>query len=179
MFKSLQKRINALSNRADAEQFTRLFKSLWNNQCLSSAGLTGGASAAVTVAAAFHAMVGGLLQTVPSSASWTLTGPTITNTGNTCQAWLFLVDKVGTLSVMPGVPAATIAGIQLPLVPEMTIGAGTAGIALGDVPVVVGMLTINNASVGSFIPGTTLLNVASLGVVFSNTVGPFGPTAIL
>ena len=170
--KAIQKRLLSLQERNDSFALQKVFESLFNNQVLSSAALTGGASSTVTTGATFSAVCNGLLVSKASGASMAvLNGPTIQNTGANCQAWVFTMDAVGAFYTLPGVPATTIAGIQLPIIQDVA--------SSGLPQVVIGMLTINNTSVGAFVPASTLLNVAGLNVVFSNTVGPFFPIQIL
>lgn len=176
---AIKKRLLTLPNSREAFELTKIFESLFNTQCLTSATLTGGAAATVTLGNAITAFINGVAITKATGSAFTLNGPTIQNTGSVCQVWVFLMDATGTLSVLPGVPATTLAGVQWPVIPEITMGAGTGGIALGLQPVVIGSMTMNNASVGAFIPNTTLLNVANLGIVFNNTVGPFFPIQTL
>lgn len=163
----IKKRLIPMAQQPLSRELIQVFYSLYANQMLSSAALTGGASATVTTGAAYNAVVNGVLVSKATAASLAaLNGPTIQNTGSTCQAWIFTMDSAGTFFTLPGVPATTIAGIQLPTVYEINPTSGLPQI-------VVGMLTINNASVGAFVPATTLLNVANLNVIFNNTVGPF------
>jgi len=170
--KAIQKRLLSIQEKNEAFALQKVFESLFNNQVLSSATLTGGASATVTTGAAFNALCNGLLVSKAASSSLAaLNGPTIANTGSTCQAWVFTMDAAGTFYTLPGVPATTIAGIHLPIIQDVA--------SSGLPQVVVGMLTINNASVGAFVPASTLLNVANLNVIFNNTVGPFFPIQIL
>lgn len=165
----IKKRLIPLAQRQLSWELIQVFGSLFMNQTLGSATLTGGASATVTTGTAFNSVVAGTLVSKASGASLAaLNGPTITNTGNTCQAWIFTMDSAGTFYTLPGTPAATIAGIVLPTVTELNTTSGLPQIAVGS-------LTINNASVGSFIPATTLLNVANLNVVLHTTIGPFFP----
>ncbi len=173
---AIKKRLMSMSDRAEAFNLTKVFELFFNNQMLSSAALTGGASATVTTGAAFNAMVNAVLLSKATGASLAaLNGPTIQNTGAICQAWIFTMDTAGTFYTLPGVPAATMAAVQLPIINDVASGAGQSGLP----QIVVGVLTITNASAGAFIPATTLLNVASLGVIFNNTTGPFFPTQIL
>lgn len=169
---NIKKRLLSLPDKASAFTLINTFQSLFNTQMLTAATLTGGAAAVVTTGNAFNAIVNGILVSKATGASLAvLGGPTIANTGATCQAWIFVMDSAGTFYTLPGVPATTIAGIQLPPVNEVANFTGQSQLA----QCVVGILTINNASVGAFIPNTTLLNVASLNVIFNNTVGPFFP----
>lgn len=172
----IKNRLTCLPDRFVAFTHEKIFEKLFNTQMLSSAVLTGGASATVTTGAAYNAIVNGVLSSKATGLTLAvLNGPTIQNTGLTCQAWIFTQDAVGNFYTLPGVPAATIAGIQLPTVYENANGIGQSGL----LQVAVGMLTINNASAGAFIPNTTLLNVAGLNPILNNNVGPFYPLQIL
>jgi hypothetical protein len=169
---NIKKRLTGLPDKKDAFALENLFFNLFNTQTLTSATLTGGASATVTTGAAITAIVNGVLVTKATGASLAaLNGPNVANTGSTFQAWIFTMDSAGTFYTLPGVPAATLAGVQLPTVYEVANGSGQSGLP----QVVVGMLTMNNASVGAFVPATTLLNVSNLNVVFTNITGPFFP----
>lgn len=174
---AIKKRLISLPNAREGFELTKIFESLFNTQCLTSATLTGGAAATVTLGNAITAMIAGQCVSKASASAFTLNGPTVLTA--TSQVYVFLMDSAGTLSVLPGVPAATLAGVQWPVIPELTLGAGTGGLAIGNPAVVVGSMTMTNTSGSSFIPATTLLNVANLGLVFNNTVGPFFPIQVL
>jgi hypothetical protein len=161
----LKKRLLGLPSREEAFQLIKTFELLFNTQCLGSAALTGGASATVTTGAAFTAVVNGALVAKASGASLAaLNGPTIANAGLPCQVWLLTVDAAGSFYTYPGTPAATIAAVGLP-----SVNASNGNQAP------VGLITMNNASAGSFIPAATLLNVANLGITYNNLQGPFFP----
>lgn len=172
----IKKRLISLVPRQLSFELLKVFESLYGNQMLTSAVLTGGASATVTTGAAFNAVVNDVLVAKAITQSMAaLNGPNVPNTVTPFQAWVFTMDSAGTFYTLPGVPAATMAGIQLPLIAEIANGAGQSGLP----QIVVGVLTINNASVGAFVPGTTLLNVANLNVILNSTVGPFFPIQAL
>lgn len=162
---AIKKRLVGLPNTNEAFQMLKAFEYLYENQALSSVGLTGGASATVTTANAISAMVGAQLKAVNSGQAFALNGPTIPNAGAVNQVWIFTMDGNGLFYTLPGIPAATLATVSLPVVP--------------DTQVVLGMLVLSNSSAGNFVPGTTLLNVAGLNTVFNNTVGPFFPIQLL
>lgn len=169
----IKKRIRAIPDQREAFELLKIFESLYNTQTISSAALTGGASATVTTGAAFNAVANGVLVSKATGASLAaLNGPTIANTGATCQAWVFTMDSAGTFATLPGVPATTIAGIQLPVITEVSVSSGLP-------QVVVGVATINNASAGAFVPASTLLNVAGLNLILNNVTGPFFPIQTL
>lgn len=169
----IKKRLLALPNREVAFELMKVFESLFNTQCLTSAALVTGAVATINSGSAIHAVVNGQLVAKQAAAAFVLNGPTIQNTGAICQAWLFAMDAAGNLFTFPGVPAATIALVTLPTVPELAPSAPFMQL------VVVGMATMTNASVGAFVPGATLTNVAGLGLVLSNIAGPFFPIQVL
>src|SRR5471032_333866 len=115
----IKKRLISLVPRQLSFELMKVFESLYGNQMLSSAALTGGASATVTTGAAFNAGVNDVLISKATAQNLAaLNGPNVANTGATCQAWIFTMDSAGTFYTLPGVPAATIAGIQLPTVSD-------------------------------------------------------------
>lgn len=165
----IKKRLLALSDRDLAFQLEKLFENLYNSQMLTSPALTVGATAAPTLGNAIAAVVGGLLVTkATATAMAALNGPTIQNTGSTFQAWLFAMDQAGTLTTYAGTPGATANAVVMPFVADQSSTSGLPQIVIGG-------LMINNASVGAFIPATTLLNVANVNPVPMNLTGPFFP----
>jgi hypothetical protein len=161
----LKKRLLALPDRQSTFELMKAFELLFNTQSLASAGLTGGASATVTTGAAFTAIVGGIPVAKASGAALAaLNGPNVANSGFTWQVWLLTVDALGNFYTYPGTPAATLAAVGLPIVN-----------ASNGPQAPVGFMTMNNASVGTFVPATTLLNVANLGITYNNIQGPFFP----
>ena len=175
---SIKTRLLQLPDRRSAFEHIKVFELLFANQCLSSAVLTGGASATVTTGAAFNAMVGGQMVGKATGVSLAaLGGPNVPNTATPFQLWIITMDAAGNTYSYPSTPAATLAGLAIPTIPA-TVPAGVTGApatAAGSAQIVIGTITMNNGSVGTFIPGTTLLNVASLGIVYNNTIGPFFP----
>lgn len=149
---------------ADSWKIIKALQLLFINQTLSSAVLTGGASATVTSGAAFTSVVNGTLVAKASGASFAaLNGPTVT-LAVPFQVWLLTMDALGNFYTYPGVPAATLAAVGIPAINQSNGPQAP-----------VGFITMNNTSVGSFVPGTTLLNVANLGITYNNITGPFFP----
>ena len=171
----IKKRLLAISSRPLAFELLKLFEGLFETQCLTSAGLTIGAAATVTLGNAITAQVNGVTVTKAATSAITLNGPTIPNSGASSQVWVFAIDAAGTLLCYPGNPGVGLANVTWPIVPEVANGAGQSGLPIA----VIGSMTMTNASVGSFIPNTTLVNVANLGIVVNNTVGPFFPIQVL
>lgn len=166
MIYSIKQRLLSLAIKRDSFNFIKIFESLYRTQLLEEINLTGGASATVTTGIAGTAVVGGTLVAIANGSSMAaLNGPTVT-TAVPWQVWLLTVDSQGNFYTYPGVPATTLAGVGIPTM-DQSKGAQAA----------LGFITMNNASVGSFIPGTTLLNVANLNIVYNNIQGPFYPIA--
>ena len=177
MFQLIKKRLINFSRTDNGFELIKIFELLFNTQCLTSALLNGtGAAATVSLGGAITAMVAGTLVSKASGATIALNGPTLLNTGAIAQVWIFTIDQLGNLYAYPGVPAATIGAVQLPYISETT---GPGATVPNTPQAVIGSLIMVNASVGSFIPATTLLNVANLGIVVNNTVGPFYPVGTL
>jgi hypothetical protein len=127
--------------------------------------MTGGASATITAGNAFTCVVNGTLVAKASGTSFAaLNGPNVANSGSTWQAWLLTVDALGNFYTYPGVPAATLVAVGIPAINQSNGQQAP-----------VGFITMNNASVGAFVPATTLLNVANLNITYNNIQGPFFP----
>lgn len=77
------------------------------------------------------------------------------------NVYVFCVDAAGTLTTLNGTPAATLAAITWPTVPD--------GVA------VVGFLIVANGTGSNFTPGTTALDTASLTTTYVNTPFAFFP----
>ena len=166
MIASIKQRLLSLAIKRDSFNFIKIFETLYRNQILEEINLTGGASATVTTGIAGTAVVGGSLVSIANGASMAaLNGPTVT-TAVPYQVWLLTVDKLGNFYTYPGVPATSLAAVQIPTMDPSK-----------DPQVAIGFITMNNASVGNFVPGTTLLNVANLNIVYNNIQGPFYPIA--
>lgn len=179
----IKKRTTTFADSRLGFELSKIFETLYATQNLISPTLNvTGAAATASLGNAIVAVIDGQMVTKASASTIALTGPTIANTGATWQAWLFTMDAAGALFCYAGVPAASLSAVQLPLIQEHTYTAGSTGLnaggTMGFKQVVIGGMFMNNASVGAFIPGTTLLNVASLGIIGLNQVGPFFPTQL-
>ena len=161
----IKKRILALSDRREAMEFLKVFETLFTTQCLGSAGLSinGAASAAVKVGNAFSALVGNVHVYKPAATVLTVLPALPLVPTLQYQMWTFTIDGAGNLYTLPGAPALTLAGVQIPIVPESPVQA------------VIGSLVLYNGTAGTFTPGTTALDTASLVLAYNNTVGPFFP----
>ncbi|MFI4939812.1 MAG: hypothetical protein ACHP7O_05665 [Burkholderiales bacterium] len=149
---------------SEAWKIIKAIQLLFINQTLGSATLTGGASATVTTGSAFTAVVNGTLVAKASGVNLAaLNGPTVT-LAVPFQVWLLTIDALGNFYTYPGVPATTLAAVGIPAINQSNGPQAP-----------VGFITMNNTSVGSFIPATTLLNVANLGITYNNIGGPFFP----
>jgi hypothetical protein len=157
--------LQGLPALAESWKLAKAFQSLFASQTLSSAVLTGGASATVTSGAAFTTVAGGVpVAHAAGAALAALNGPSVPNAGTTWQAWLLTADGLGNFYTYAGTPAATLAGVTLPVINQANGPQAP-----------VGFITMNNQSVGAFVPGTTLLNVAGLNLTLNNITGPFFP----
>lgn len=162
----IKKRILALPDRREAFELLKVFETLFTTQCLGSAGLAINGVGAATVRAvnAFSALVANVH--VYKAAATALTAlpalplvPTLQY-----QMWTFTIDGAGNLYTLPGAPALTLAGVQIPIVPESPVQA------------VIGSLVLYNGTAATFTPNTTALDTALLVPVYNSTVGPFFPT---
>jgi hypothetical protein len=179
----IKKRTATFADSRLGLELAKIFETFYAVQNLINPTLNvTGAAATVSTGNAIVAVVDGVLVSKASASTIALNGPTIANTGAINQAWLFTMDAAGALFAYAGVPAATLAGVQLPLIQEHTYTAGSSGLNAGGTmglkQVVIGGMFMTNASVGAFIPGTTLLNVANLGIIGFGQVGPFFPTQL-
>lgn len=164
----IKHRLLAMSDRREAFELTKVFESLFNTQCLGQAGLAinGAASAAVKAGSAFSAVVNGVLVYAPANTVMAaLTGATLATLQY--QIWIFTIDGAGVLRTFAGTPALTLAGVQVPTVPEVPQQA------------MIGSLVLYNGTAAPFVPGTTALDTALLVPAYNNTTGPFYPIQIL
>ena len=162
----IKKRLLQLLEKKDAFEVMKAFEGLFNWQCLTSATLNAtGAIATVSLGANIVVVMNGDLVTKASGSTITLNGPTILTA--TSQVWLFTLDLAGNLSAIPGLPSAALAAVGNPFVAEISPS--------GYPQVVIGGMSMVNTSGSSFIPNSTLLNVANLGITAFNTIGPFYP----
>ena len=161
----IKKRIRALPDRREAFELLKVFETLFTTQCLGSAGLAINAAAAVTVKAgsAFSALVANTH--VYKAAATVMTALPALPLVLTLQyqMWTFTIDGAGNLYTLPGAPSLTLAGVQIPIVPESPVQA------------VIGSLVLYNGTASTFTPNTTALDTALLISAYNNTVGPFFP----
>ena len=161
---AIKKRLLQLPNSREAFEFLKVFESLFNTQVLGQAGLVINAatSALVKAANAFAATVAGTLVYKAAGTAMTALGGATVLTLN-YQIWVFTIDAVGNLYTYAGVPAASLAGVATPIIPESPVQA------------VIGSLVLYNGTASSFVPGTTALDTALLVPVYNNATGPFFP----
>lgn len=165
----IKKRLLSLPDKRGAFELTKIFEALYNTQILGAAGLAINAalSPAVKAGNAFSAVVAGVL-VYKAAATLMPALPALPVVATLqYQIWTFTIDGAGNLYVYAGTPALTLAGVQLPTVPESPTQA------------VVGSLVLYNGTAANFVPGTTALDTALLVPVYNNTVGPFFPIQIL
>ena len=164
----IKHRLLAMCDRREAFELIKVFESLFNTQCLGQAGLAINAAASPSVKAsvAFSALANGVLVYQPAATLMAALGGATLATLQ-YQMWIFTIDGAGVLRTYAGVPALTLAGVQIPTVPEVPQQA------------MIGSLVLYNGTAAPFIPGTTALDVALLVPVYNNTTGPFYPVQIL
>ena len=170
---AIQKRLNALPDRNVGFQLTRIFERLFRNQSMVVGSITSGAGATLATAANIAAFIDGQLVTKASGSAITMTGATVPNSGTANQAWLLCIDTAANLVALPGVQAASLGAVQLPIVPELNPASPYMPL------VVVGLITLVNGSAGNYVPGTTATNTASLTWAFYPITGPFWPVQVL
>ena len=135
----IKKRTATFADSRLGLELAKIFETFYATQNLINPTLNvTGVAATVSTGNAIVAMVDGIAVTKAAASTIILTGPTIANTGATSQAWLFTMDPAGALFAYAGVPAATLAGVQLPLIQEHTYTAGSAGLNAGGTMVLVG-----------------------------------------
>lgn len=161
---AIKKRLLQLPNTREAFEFLKVFESLFNTQVLSQAGLAINAALSPVVKAtnAFSATVAGTLVYKAANTVMTALGGATVLTLN-YQIWVFAIDAIGNLYTYAGTPAASLASVSVPIVPESPVQA------------VVGSLVLYNGTASSFVPGTTALDTALLVPVYNNATGPFFP----
>ena len=166
---NIKKRLITLSEARDSIELQKVFEQCYNTQCLSSAGLTGGASATWSTANAVTYIINGNLyakatlstQAIPAAAALSATGQ------NAVMVTVGL-DAAGNVNTFTsGVSTAPNAAGAL---------AGIIPAQVSDGIAVIGQIIIqSNATV--FTPASTLLNAAGITVTLLNTVGPFFPVS--
>lgn len=164
----IKKRLVTFPNQREGFCLLKVFESLFNTQVLGPAGLAISAAASPNVKAtnAIAAVANGVLvQAAAGTVMPALAGSSLLNLQY--QIWTFTIDGSGVIRVQPGTPALTLAGVQIPLVPEVPVQA------------VIGSLILYNGSGSTFVPGTTALDTALLVAIYNNTTGPFFPIQIL
>lgn len=162
--KAIQKRLQTIADQSDKFALTHIFQGLFKNTVLSVGTVTTSAAATLATAADIVALIDGVLVDKATGSTFAMTGPTIANSGSATQTWLLVMDNAGNLTTLAGTPAATLGATTLALV---------ADTAPRLQPVAV--ITLVNGSVGSFVPGTTLCNVANLTWAFYPIVGSLWP----
>lgn len=161
---AIKKRLLQLSNGREAFEFLKVFESLFNTQVLTQAGLAINAAASPLVKAvnAFTAVVAGtLVYKAAGTVLPALTGPSVATLGY--QLYAFTIDAAGNLYTYSGTQATTLAGVGVPIIPELPVQA------------VIGSLMLYNGTASAFVPGTTALDTALLVPVYNNATGPFFP----
>ena len=155
--------IDNASNRYRLRQVFAPIGNRYSSQGLSSAGLAiigAGNVGAKTGAAAFYAVAGGVLVSVPAATNLpALTG--INAAAGAFTAVCFFVDGGGVLTVAAGNSGASLALAGWPQFPIAKA--------------LVGILVITSA--GAFTGGTTPLDTAT--TVYLNPVGAFDPTVLV
>lgn len=161
----IKKRILALSDRREAFELLKVFEALFTTQCLGSAGLAinGGGATTVKAGNAFSALVANVHVYKPAATVLTALPALPLVPTLQYQMWTFTIDGAGNLYTLPGAPALTLAGVQIPIVPESPVQA------------VIGSLVLYNGTAGAFTPNTTALDTALLVPAYNSTVGPFFP----
>lgn len=135
-----------------------------NNATLmaANAALSAAACATATVTsqakttATFTYKVDGVFKTKGATDNfWTLNGPTFA--AGLSQKWYLCIDAAGAAVVIPGTPAATLAAVGLPAIPQ---GSAIAGV-----------LSVVNVT-NPFVPATTLLGAAGVTATFIDGIDP-------
>lgn len=133
-------------------------KALLGNRNLSYPlfAATGGAAATVITTNAMNFTVKGRTYTKTATAAIPLTGVSQA-AGGVVRYYLMYITAGGTIACMQS------SGAEIPTIQEV-IAAGIDPLAV----VFFGVMKMTNSSVGAFIPGTTLLNVANLTQAYAD-----------
>lgn len=138
-----------------------------SSQAFSTAGLRisgGSASPLAQAATQFYASALGSLVKVSANTNMAVLFGTVANAA--FNAYVFSVNKAGTVQTLIGQPSSTLGGIILP--------APTEGYAT------FGILIINPTGTGAFVGGTTNLDDATVvpNAVFINIISPWDPSIL-
>lgn len=111
-------------------------------------------------------LAGALITKAPvdDASGWVLTGGNLANSGNDTRGYLLCLDAAGAPTVVASADAADVASLLLPAYPADKV--------------VVGWVTIINASAGAYVPGTTDLDTAGLTVAYNPPPAGLVPYAL-
>lgn len=167
---NIKKRLINLPNARESFELLKVFEQLFNNQCLTSAGVTASGAVATWSTSALTYIVNGVTraaaalttQAVPAAA-------TLTAAGFQAVAVTIGIDSQGNMTQYVS-PVATSTSSAADALGKLIYPQIPDGIV-----VIGGYIIQSNAT--AFVPGTTVFNAAGITAVSFNTVGPFFPVS--